>query len=225
MINLETHRKYDQGKIANLFQERGWPVIFTDARNIDMMVPHIGSPVLCIDGKNANREESKKIEGIKLPGGVDFVAALKTGGCPVGFNAAAGELARLGYRAGTHKKCSFYELWKNGLLEFAKYPLVLPKFNSEASEQDNLGRWISLKIRQWGGEHFHLPGEHTERKVRLNPFFGITPVSQSDYFSFDLWPAQLLDISDSDSINLLAETVEKINRECMVVEILTHKPH
>lgn len=115
---LKTHPGYHLKKVTAFFEKRGWEVELVRVGNVDLVTAEPGAATECIDGRFGERERIKK-HGPKIPGGVNAVAALKTGGDPIGFNAAAAEIAKLGYAASTHKHCGFFTLWESGRLSAA----------------------------------------------------------------------------------------------------------
>lgn len=213
LIDLDTPKNYDYGRTADLFESRGWKVECVRVSNVDLIIPHRRAAIECVDGRHANRRDVEivEIEGPKLPGGLNGVCALKTGGCSVGFNHAAQEVSNLGFGVGTHNDCGFFRLWRENKLEFAKYPLILPAHCAVEGAAYSLGHWIKLKARHWKGKHFHVPGEHEEEGLVFNPFIGVTPISRSDRFSYDHWLMKLLGINGNDSTLLLAETIEQLS--------------
>lgn len=147
---------------------------FIRAGNADLVIAEPGAALECIDGRFGRREKIKK-HGPKIPGGIHAVAALKTGGDMVGFNSAASEISKLGFRAGTHEHCGLFELWREGKLTAVNHALRLPEictnnFGNDASQ------WFGSKSRFWGGKHFHLPGLHEEEAVIFNPQINLTSI-------------------------------------------------
>lgn len=203
-IELKTHPSYRPEKVAVFFEERGWKTQFVEACSVDLVVAEPGAATECIDGRFGEREKIKK-HGPKIPGGINAVAALKTGGNSVGFNSAAAEVIGLGFRAGTHKHCGFFDLWESGDLSAVRYALELPERYVDRA------RWVTLKARHWGGKHFHLPGQHEEKGLIFNPFLGSTVMARSDKFSYDHWFMQLLNVPSRRTMLLVAETVEKLS--------------
>lgn len=221
MEKSSTHPAFKYGKTVDFFESRGWQVECVNKNNHDLVTPKKGAALECIDGRHANRRavEVVEFEGPKLPGGIDAVAALKTGGCIIGFNEAARAVAQLGYRPGTHKRCAFFELWEKGKLLAVNYKLALPELSFPGCV-DHLGHWIELRQRFWGGKHFHLPGKHEEEKLIFNPLVEVTPVSRKDYFSYDHWVMEALGVSEEQAMHLVAETIEQLNPKAKRVEIL-----
>lgn len=202
-VELKTHSSYRHSEVESFFGNRGWQIENVKVSNVGLVVADEGAALECIDGRFGQREIIKK-HGPKIPGGSNAIAALKTGGDPAGFNAAALEVRRLGFRAGTHKHCGFFELWENGGLKAIKHRLELPKIIDRAT-------WISLKARHWGGKHFHLPGEHEEEALTFNPFVGTTSVARKDRFSYDHWVMPSLGIHRRTAMLVVAETVEPLS--------------
>lgn len=215
-LELKTHPSYQPEKVAWFFDGRGWSVEFTTVGRAGLVVVDLDTPVECIDGRFGNIQGSKK-HGPKIPGGLNAIAALKTGSGITGFNAAAKEAKGLGFRAGTHGHCGFFELWQKGELSAARYPLTFPEFSVT---RFGLSRWIELMQRFWGGKHFHLPGEHVEEMLVFNPFIGLTPVASSERFGYDHWVMQRLGTSPRRAMSLVAEAVEKLKPDAMKLELI-----
>ncbi len=209
---LKTHPQYNSTEVERFFVGRGWKVEFVRVGNEDLVPAEEGAAVECIDGRFGKRKEIKK-HGPKLPGASLAIAASKTGGNTIGFNAAASEIARLGYRAGTHVHCGFLHLWQNGELVAVKHKLELPNIPDQAN-------WMVLKQKQWGGKHFHISDEHEEEALTFNPFLGLTNKARKDRFGYDHWLMQILGIHRRSAMHLVAETVERISSH-RKVEILT----
>lgn len=203
-LDLETHPGYHPGKVITFFERRGWEVEPVNVSNVDLVVAEQGAATECIDGRFGRRERIK-MHGPKIPGGINAVAALKTGGDRVGFNAAAAEVVKLGFRAGTHRHCGFFDLWESGQLPVVKHVLELPGKHMDRA------KWIDLKAKHWGGNHFYLPGEHVEEGLVLNPFIGYTTIARPDRFGYDDWFMHLLGIHGRRSMLLVAQTVENLS--------------
>lgn len=212
---LKTHPYYRPAEVEAFFGERGWGVEFVKVSNVDLVEAEEGLAVECIDGRFGKLQQKKK-HGPKLPGGSYSVAALKTGGNIVGFNEAASLLKKLGYRAGTHELCGFFELWMQGGLTAVQHKLELPR----GVDHKN---WVIRKHKQWEGVHFGISEKHEkheEEALIFNPFLGFTPQARKDRFGYDHGLMQLLGIHGRRGMHLVAETVEKLSPH-RKVEILT----
>jgi len=214
-IELKTHHRYSQAEVESFFGSRGWGVEFVRVSNVDVAEAEEGLAVQCIDGRLGKNKKIKR-HGPKLPGGSYSIAALKTGGNVVGFNEAASLLRKLGYRAGTHKYCGFFELWMSGELQAVKHRLELPGGLDHQT-------WVTMKHKHWEGEHFGIPEEHKEHEEEaliFNPFLGLTSQARKERFGYDHGLIQLLGIPGRSGMRLVAETVEKLSPH-RKVEILT----
>ncbi len=205
-LELKTHPSYKPQAVEDFFAKRGWIVEYIRAENESVVEAEQGLAAQCIDGRMGKNKKIKK-DGPKLPGASYSIAALKTGGDAVGFNEAAVLLKNLGYRAGTHEHCGFLDLWMNGGLLAARHRLELP-------EGMDHKRWVTLKHKQWQGVHFGIPAEHKaheEEALVFNPFIGLTSKARKDRFGYDHWLMQVLGVSGSRAMHLVAETVEKVS--------------
>lgn len=217
-LELKTYSSYNRNEAIDIFDAAGFEIRLVRAEYAGLVVAEMGAALECIDGRNGNRDRIKK-HGPKIPGGLNAIAAVRTGGDTIGFNDAAKEVARLGYRAGTHIDCGFFGLWRDGRLESTNHVLVLPENNIERLG-NKLSRWINLKNRLWGGNHFFLPGEHEEEALVFNPFIHTTIIARSDRFGYDHWFMQSLGIHSRRAIHLVAETVDKLAPQHKIVEFL-----
>ncbi len=232
-LELKTHPSYKPEEVSQFFLDRGWEVteievIYSDSakyvapyvyNEAGILVPtDQGASLECIDGRFANRSR-QVLNGPKIPGGTNSIAAVKTGGDAVGFNAAAKEAERFGFRAGTHKHCGFFDLWRAGKLEAARFSMEFPEYALERNGGD-AGHWIKLKNRFWQGFHFSLPGEHEEMALRFNPYIGTTLLPRRDKFSYDHWLMQSLGVHRRRAMRLVAETVEQLAQGSKRLEIV-----
>lgn len=217
-LEFKTYPGYNPDQVAGFFEGRGWNVEFVGASHAGLVTAESGAALECIDGRFGKRENIKK-HGPKIPGGIHAVAALKTGGDMIGFNSAASEIANLGFRAGTHEHCGLFKLWSENKLTAVKHSLALPEICTRNFGGD-LSRWFDLNSRFWGGKNFRVPDPHEEEAVTFNPHSNLTTLARKDRFSYDHWFMQLLGISGSKAMYLLAETVEQICNH-RKIEILT----
>ncbi len=216
---LQVYQGFDPYRVADQFNQSGLRPEIVKVSNMGLIVPDSGAAVECFDGRFGELADRKK-HGPKLPGGYNCIPALKTGGDVIGFNVGARQLTELGYRPGTHKRCAFFELWLEQALESATHPLKLPIQYFEACGY-NLGRWIQLRNKGWGGKHFTLSGEHAEKDAIFNPFIDTTTEAQVDQFGGDMWVLKLLGIPERRAIPMFAETVIKASHVARTVRILT----
>ncbi|MBI2337668.1 hypothetical protein HYU95_00635 [Candidatus Daviesbacteria bacterium] len=214
-LELKTHPRYNPEEVAEFFTGRGWEVEYVRASNEELVEAEKGLAVQCIDGRMGKNQKIKG-HGPKLPGGVYSIAALKTGGDIIGFNAAAALLRKLGYRAGTHVDCAFLRLWMKGDLLTVRHRLALPGGLDPK-------KWVPMKHKQWEGEHFGIAEEHREHEEEalvFNPFVEVTSQARRDRFGYDHGLMQVLGVPARRAMHLVAETVEKASHR-RKIEILT----
>lgn len=225
-LNLEPYLGYDPHLTADLFTQRGWKTNIVRASNAGLVQTQPGSPLLCIDGRYAELGlNDEYLKGPKIPGGLNGVALVKTGGDVIGFNQAVHEIRRCGFRPGTHgdqddgEGCGLFKLWRTGALTAAQYPLSIP-FEYLAFRGFGSTKWIKIKNRSWRGMHFTLPGVHKEEALVLNCFTQTTLLPRKDRFTYDEWLMRQLGIPRSISLLLIAETVEQLAPQSTKVELL-----
>lgn len=223
-INLETYFEYDPTRTLDSFQERGWKAELVKASNVDLVETDKGAALHCIDGRFGNLSILKKY-GPAIPGGIDSVAALATGGDLIGFNYAVQKVKGLGYNLGTHgaehegEGCGYFGLWKAGRLESAIDTVRLP-FNYIQNYGLEVSDWVKKWAKLKGGKHFTLPGVHEEQALTLNPFRDTTVRPRADRFIGDKWFLRTMGISEQRSLLVFAETVEMLAPHAKKVEIL-----
>lgn len=224
-MELITCSDFDPFIVQDSFAAQGWVTEMVKASNVDLVQTDEGAAVECGDGRFD--KILRKKYGPRVFGGVNAIAALKTGGDWNGFMQAAEELRRFGIAPGTHgavhhgEGCGQFGLWKNGLLESAVHRCSLP---FELMERlGSVGTdGIKALMDVLGGKHFRLPGEHEEKVLRWNPFIGTTEKSfEGDKFKNDDWLLSILGgISLAKRIAFNEETVRKLKSDCTKVEIL-----
>lgn len=195
-IDFEFHSGFDAGKYAEQLQKRGWQTELIRVGNMDMHQVRRGDPVLCGDGRVQER-------GAKLIGGINFVAAAKTGGSDVGFREAARMISEEGLVAGSHSDCGFHREWVDGRLVTTLHPRVRPEID--------LGRWVQKFMEMHQGLHIKTRGAHQEKRWVVNSASGISPVPDLEQFIHDQGLAKRLGIDPMRSLTLAAETIERLS--------------
>lgn len=223
---LQTYQGFDPYKIEHHFAQRGWETKLVKASNVDLVLVDPEAAAECGDGRFDLLKNRKKF-GPRIFGGVNAIAALKTGGDLNGLRLAAQELKRINLRAGTHgavhkgEGCGLFGLWKNGNLESAVHTCSLP-FHLLEQEGMKASDWIKSFMDELDGKHFTLPDIHKEEGLTWNALMGTTIRSfTGDRFRNDDWVMDRIGgISLSKRLNFNAETVEKLKPDCKKVEIL-----
>lgn len=195
-IDFEFHPGFDAGKYADQLQRRGWQTELMRVGNMDMHQVRRGDPVLCGDGRVQER-------GAKLIGGINFVAAAKTGGNDVGFREAARMINDEELVPGSHSDCGFHREWLFRRLVAALHPRAYP--------EGDLGRWVQGFMEMHRGVHIKTRGVHQEKRWVVNPASGISPVPNLEQFIHDQGLAVRLGIDPARSLTLAAETIERLS--------------
>lgn len=211
-VELNTSFDYDPGKTQDFFESRGWKVDRVPINNLIVVAVDEGAAAECIDGRHGKFNQRKK-NGAKMPGGINSIAAMVTGGDIVGYNHAAKILeVKFNLKPGTHGECGFYEKWIHGLLESTTFAYSVVEQLKDLTLTP--GKWIKLKQRFWGGKHWDkLPGQHEEKGLCLNPFLGTTVIPRADRFSYDKWVLRELGLSEQTALSVVAETIEKLDQD------------
>jgi len=225
---LETYTGFSISRTAEYFAKRGWSVKPISVEEVNLIKVAKGSALECGDGRFDKLEDRKVVEGeavhgVRVFGGVNAIMALLTGGDEVGLLGATDLLRRFGLTPGTHSAeeggCGYADLWIAGELESALYPYELQQANRGGLR---LGLWLPSILRDLGGKHFRLNGNHKEEGVRLNPFRGYTEVADDGLrFRIDDWFMADLGIPDNVRFFKILETVTKLKPDATKLEIIT----
>lgn len=215
MEKLITHPYYNPDETAEYFDKRCWPVVLVPRSSVELVQTEKGAALECADGRFDNCP-NRKFYGPRIFGGVNVVAAMITGGDSAGFIRAARLVEGMGYSPGTHSAehggCGYYDLWADGSLTSALYPLDKASFSR-----------IHIKnlMELAGGKHFKLNGEHVEEAVRLNPYFGTTEKAEDcKRFRVDDWFLAYLGVPAERRYAKIMESVEKLKPDAARCEII-----
>lgn len=224
----KTHPSYSPQEVHEFFEDRGWPVKLITKSEVDLTIVAKDAALECGDGRFDNCP-GKDINGPRVLGGINAVAAMVTGGTYEGYFKATQLVKEMGYNPGTHSDegegndgegCGFYLLWLKGKLKSAKYPYEI-KTEDITRSGINLGDWLRVNMRLLGGKHFRLNGQHVEEGVRLNPFIGLTEVAQDcKRFRIDDWFLAQLGVTPEQRYLKIAETVEQLKPDAKKMEII-----
>lgn len=222
---LETVPGFDPYRLAKRFEKRGWRVEFVAASNVDLISVTPNAATECGDGRFDLYRRESGIYGARLFGGVNAIAAFRTGGDYQGFYKAARLLEACGCAPGTHGAahygpgCGMFELWKNGQLESVVYPFAIPL--ERIAKEIQPSQWIKAKMRELGGKHMTLQGLHEEQGLRWNPFIGMTERAEvGDRFRVDDYVLAAAKVPEFRRAWFKAEIVEKLKPDAKKVEII-----
>lgn len=225
IANLETYTGFNPEKMALYFQGRDWPVSVTPVNEVKLVKVTKGAPSECGDGRFDELEgRTPNVHGVRILGGINSIMALLTGGDKVGLQRATELLKRFDVSPGTHSAeeggCGYADLWIQGKLESAMYQYELHEMiNNRGSLR--VGQRLTEMMRDLGGEHYRLNGNHKEVGVRLNPIRGYTENARDgSRFRIDDWFMADLGLPDSARWFKIAETVEKLKPEAANLEII-----
>ncbi len=211
-IELAPYQNFNIKELEDFFVPRGWKVDLVKASNYDLVQADQGAALECIDGRYANLERRKK-NGPKIPGALNAIAALKTGGDMPGFYLAARLAQTHGFNPGTHGAvhegpgCGYHSLWENEALTSSMHRYTLPMGQSQGR---SCAEYLKRMIKVWGGKHFRLPVVHEEEALVLNPHMGTTVIAMRDRFIYDKWLMRKMGIGPMRSALIVAETIENL---------------
>lgn len=218
MRRLEVYTGFDPEEIDKHFQDRGWqPATFIPKEETRLVRVPKDAPVECGDGRFDHLED-RTTHGVRILGGVNSIMALLTGGDEIGLQRAIDLLDKKKVKPGTHHDCGYATLWMAGRLDSARYPYKLHRIDRGGS---TWGDWLTNVMRNSGGKHYMLNGNHKEEGVRLNPFRGYTEaVYDGSRFRIDDWFMADLGIPDFVRFFKIAEVVEKLKPDAAKLEII-----
>lgn len=219
-MRLETFTDFNPDKVADYFTKRGWPVATIPAQSVNLVPVDNGASLECGDGR-FDKFQKRKLHGVRILGGINAIMATLTGGNEVGLIRANQLIRRAGVTAGTHSAenggCAHVELWMDGKLESAVYPYEFDRV------RDGLptGKWLRGLMKECGGAHIRLNGDHEEEGVRINPFRGLTEKADDGArFRIDDWFMADLCVPTSTRLLKIAEVVEKRRPDAARLEII-----
>lgn len=240
-MRLEAPKQYNQAHAKYVIEQQGFKVDLIPHSEVPLEPYSSGAAIQCIDGRYGAEQvgvfspdssvkdrviHSRPVtkEGPKFPGGTTGLAAASTAADIIGMNAVSAKLKELGLATGTHGKCGFVELLRQRRLTALEYFISqqLPDFSFFQQFQITKGKLIRGLIRQHSGFHPTFEGlDHQERKIRFNPYDGLTASSDLAYFNTDLaLPANHFGISPTRSILLTLEVVRELAPGLDQVELL-----
>ena len=215
MENITSHPDFDFDKTADYFSKRGWPVKFISSAELKLVPTNAGAALECADGR-FDKFPNRKLYGPRIFGGINVIAAMITGGDASGFIKAARLVEGTGFTPGTHSAehggCGYYDLWAEGRVTSAMYPL---------DQSSLLNLHIKELMKAMSGKHFRLNGNHVEEAVRLNPYYKTTENCQDcKRFRVDDWYLAFLGVPADRRYNKIIETVEKLKSDAAKLEII-----
>lgn len=235
----EIYTGFNPENIANYYLGRGWEVKTITVGEVKLAKVTKGAPLECGDGRFDQLEDRNivtadqweggldlHVRGVRILGGVNAIMAILTGGDEVGLQRATELLHRVGVAPGTHSaemgSCGYADLWIQGKLESARYAYQLHETMNRGGLR--LGQRLGEVMRDLGGRHYRLNGNHKEEGVRLNPFRGSTEIAfDGSRFRVDDWFMADLGIPDAIRWFKIAEVVEKLKPEAARLEIIIPK--
>ena len=210
MPDLETFTGFNADKMGQYFADQGYSVEMTPVSELVVVNVTPGAALECGDGR-FDKLIRRKAHGIRIFGGINALQALLTGGNRVGLERATELIHRFGAKPGTHSAdeggCGYADLWIAGKLESAIYP-----YDPESMEKGDLRLRARLeeRMKDLGGKHFRLNGNHNEEGLRINPVRGMTEDANDGLrFRVDDWFMADLGIPDHVRFFKIAETVKK----------------
>ena len=223
-MRYEVYTGFNPDKIEEYFSGRGWSVKTFPRQETSLVKVKKGAALECGDGRFDYLEE-REVHGVRVLGGINAVMALVTGGDEIGLIRATQLIKKFGSTPGTHSAdhggCGYADLWINGQLESVRFPYELDGIDKGGLR---MGQWLKALMKNLGGKHFRLNGNHMEEAVRLNPFRGFTEDANDGLrFRVDDWYLADLGVPDPVRFSNIAETVEKLKPEAARLEIIVPK--
>lgn len=222
--NLEVYTAFNPDNIAEYFSSKGWPVGFVRESEVNLVPVTPGAALECGDGRFDNLQ-GREANGIRVFGGINAVMAVLTGGDEAGLARATYLIGKFDATPGTHSAdgehggCGYVGLWMNGVLESAVYPYQL--HNKVLPEQAGVGQRLRGIMKELGGKHFRLNGNHIEEAVRLNPFRGYTEkADNAKRFRVDDWFMADLGVPDKLRFHKIEEVTRLLKPDAMKVELI-----
>ncbi len=223
MAKLEVYTGFNSDKMIGYFQKRGWPVVVIPKQSVSLERVTNGAALECGDGRFDQLDE-RSAYGVRVFGGINAIMAIHTGGDEIGLERATDIIKRrFGLNPGTHSAehggCGYADLWIAGELKSAVYPYELHELVGTGSGR--LGYGLRSKMRELGGKHFRLNGNHAEQGVRINPFRDFTEAADDGLrFRVDDWFMADLGIPDNMRWFKIAEATEKLKPDAKKLEII-----
>lgn len=222
MPDLETYIGFNAEKAMEYFADRGWPVTEIPSGETTLVVVTPGAALECGDGR-FDQLVRRKAHGIRVFGGINAIMAILTGGDEDGLKRATYLISKYDATPGTHSAdeggCGYADLWIAGELESAIYPYELQDRMERGGER--IGHNLQTSMKDLGGKHFRLNGNHKEEGLRVNPFRGLTEIANDGLrFRVDDWFMADLGVPDRVRWFKIAETVEKLKPEAAKLEII-----